>query len=67
MRLLSARVAPDPAEPVSVTDPATGALVVVAAPGDGIRVSARPTVDVDGSVYRSFWDVPTSRGVASPA
>ena len=64
MRLLSVRVAPRPAEPVSVTDPATGALAVVAAPGDEIRVSARPSIDVDGSVSRSFWDVPTRGGVA---
>jgi hypothetical protein len=64
LALLSVRVAPDPAEPVSVTDPATGALVVVDAPEDRIRVSPRPYVDVGGSVSRSFFDVPTSHGVA---
>jgi hypothetical protein len=64
MPLLSIRVAPDPGEVVSVTDPGTGALVVVGAPGDRIQVSARPYVDVGGSVTRSFWDLPTSRGVA---
>ena len=42
MALLSVRVDSDPAEPVSLTDPASGALVVVAAPGDRIRVSDRP-------------------------
>jgi hypothetical protein len=67
MTLSSVRVAPDPAEPVALTEPATGALVVVGAPGDRIRVSARPYVDVDGSVSRSFLDVPTSRGVADVA
>jgi hypothetical protein len=64
MALLSVRVAPDPAEPVSVTDPATGALVVVAAPGDGIGVSDRPVVDAGGSIIRSVHTVSASRGVA---
>src|SRR4051794_21372496 len=64
MSLLSIRVAPDPAEPVSVTDPATGALVVVGAPGDRIRVSDRPEVDAGGTLHRRFRDVATSRGVA---
>jgi hypothetical protein len=64
MALSSVRVAPDPAEPVSITDPATGALVVVGAPGDRIRVSGRPEVDAGGTITRRFRTVPTSRGVA---
>jgi hypothetical protein len=64
MALLSVRVAPDPAEPVSVTDPAAGALVVVAAPGDAIRVSDRPEVDAGGSITRRFRTVSASRGAA---
>ena len=64
LALLSIRVAPDPAEPVSVTDPATGALVVVGAAGDRIRVSERPEVDAGGSVRRRFRDVRTPGGVA---
>jgi hypothetical protein len=64
LELLAVRVAPDPAEPVSVTDPATGALVVVGAPGDRIGVSERPEVDVGGSITRTFRTVTTSRGAA---
>ena len=65
MALLAIRVAPDPAEPVSVLDPQTGALVVVAASGDQVRLSDRPLVGAGGSVTRSFRDVPTSRGVVA--
>jgi hypothetical protein len=64
MTLLSVRVAPDPAEPVSVTDPASGALVVVAAAGDRIGVSDRPEVDAGATVSRRFRAVPSSRGTA---
>jgi hypothetical protein len=65
MTLLSIRVTPDPAEPVSVIDPATGALVVVAAPDDQVRLSDRPEIGAGGSITRSFRNVPTSRGVAA--
>jgi hypothetical protein len=65
MALLSIRVAPDPAEPVSVIDPATGALVVVGAPGDQVRLSDRPEVGADGSITRSFRNVRTARGVVA--
>jgi hypothetical protein len=65
MALLSIRVTPDPAEPVSVIDPATGALVVVGAPGDQVRLSDRPEVSVGGSITRSFRNVATSRGVVA--
>jgi hypothetical protein len=65
LELLSIRVAPDPAEPVSVVDPQTGALVVVAAPGDRIRVSDRPEITAGGSIRRSFRSMPTSRGVVA--
>jgi hypothetical protein len=64
MELLSIRVTPDPAEPVSVTDPGSGSLVVVAAPDDRVRVSDRPEIGVGGSITRTFRTVPTSRGVA---
>ncbi|HEV7186359.1 MAG TPA: hypothetical protein VGN28_00550 [Blastococcus sp.] len=64
MALLTVRVAPDPAEPVSVTDPASGALVVIAAAGDRIRVSDRPEVDAGGTLRRRFRAVPSSRGAA---
>jgi hypothetical protein len=64
MTLSLVRTAPDPAVPVSLTDPATGALVVVGMPGDRISVSTRPEVDADGSVHRSYRTVHSSRGVA---
>ena len=64
MSLTSARTAPDPALPVALTDPATGALVVVGATGDRIGVSARPVVGADGSITRSFRDVPATGGAA---
>ena len=60
----SVRTAPDPALPVALTDPATGALVVLARPGDRVAVSARPVVGADGTISRSFRGVPASRGAA---
>jgi hypothetical protein len=65
MALMSIRVSPDPAEPVSVIDPATGALVVVGAPGDQVQLSDRPEVGADGSITRSFRNVQTARGVVA--
>jgi hypothetical protein len=64
MTVSAFRTAPDPSLPVSLTDPRTGALVVVAAPGDRIAVSGRPEVGADGSVTRSFRDVHATRGLA---
>ena len=55
-------IAPD--QPASLYDGASGALVVVAAPGDGIEISARPDVAADATVSRSYLDVSTSDGVA---
>ncbi|MGY1804121.1 hypothetical protein ACI78T_12670 [Blastococcus sp. SYSU D00922] len=64
MVLRSVRTAPEPALPVSLTDPATGALVVVGLPGDRIEVSERPVVAADGSLTREYHGVPSSAGVA---
>ena len=64
MVLRSARTAPDPSLPVSLTDPASGALVVVALAGDRVTVSARPVVAADGSITRTFRGVPSPGGVA---
>jgi hypothetical protein len=64
MVLRSIRTDPDPAQPVSLTDPTTGALVVVGLPGDEIAVSERPVVGADGSITRSFRAVRVTRGVA---
>lgn len=50
--------------PTSLYNPTTGALLVVAAPGDLIEVSARPEVAADGTVSRSYRDVGGSDGVA---
>lgn len=62
--LRSARRAPDPVQPVSLTDPATGALVVVGLPGDHVTLSERPVVAADGSVARGYRGVPSPGGVA---
>ncbi len=50
--------------PLSLYDGATGALVVVAARGDFIEVSARPDVAADGSVTRAYDDTETIDGTA---
>ncbi|WP_116453516.1 hypothetical protein [Blastococcus litoris] len=64
MVLRSVRTAPDPALPVSASDPATGALVVVGAPGDRVEVSERPVVTADGAVTRDHRRVPSPEGLA---
>jgi hypothetical protein len=64
MTLSLVRTTPDPSVPAALTDPTTGALVVIGIPGDRIAVSSRLQVDADGSVTRSFRTVPSSRGVA---
>ncbi|MGY5882556.1 hypothetical protein [Modestobacter lacusdianchii] len=50
--------------PLALSDAATGALVVVAAPGDEVEVSRRPEVAADGTVSRSFESVDAPGGVA---
>lgn len=50
--------------PASLYDGATGALVVVAAPGDFVEVSVRPEVAADASVTRSYTDTETRDGLA---
>jgi hypothetical protein len=64
MQLVSGRTAPDPAQPVALTDPTTGTLLLVAASDDQLAVSERPEVHADGTVERSFSPVPTPGGVA---
>ncbi len=54
----------DLSTPVTLSDAATGALVVLAAPGDQIEVSERPEVAADGTVSRSFAPVDAPAGVA---
>jgi hypothetical protein len=50
--------------PVALTDPRTGALAVIAAPGDVVEVSARPEIDADGLTDREWRRVDTADGVA---
>lgn len=64
LRLRSVVLDPDRATPVSLTDPATGALVVVAARGDAVTVSERPEVTAAGSLTRDFTELTASDGVA---
>ena len=54
----------DPAQPLAYADAATGTVVVVAAPGDVVSVSERPEVAADGTVSRTWTDVPAPDGVA---
>lgn len=50
--------------PASLYDAATGALVVVSAPGDVIEISPRPEVAADATVSRTFVDTNSTNGVA---
>ncbi|CAA9264818.1 MAG: hypothetical protein AVDCRST_MAG52-2809 [uncultured Blastococcus sp.] len=50
--------------PVALTDPRSGALVVVAAPGDVVEVSPRPLIRADGSTEREWREVDTEDGIA---
>jgi hypothetical protein len=51
-------------EPAALLDPATGAVVVVAAPGDTVEVSARPEVTADGALVRTWEPAAVTDGVA---
>lgn len=51
-------------QPASLYNGATGALVVIAAPGDVIEISTRPEVAADGSVTRNYVDAGDPDGVA---
>ena len=50
--------------PLAVTDPRSGALVVVASPGDVVEVSERPEIRADGTTTRAWQEVETVDGVA---
>ncbi len=64
MRPVSAPNLVSRSEPAALLDPATGAVVVVAAPGDTVEVSARPEVTADGAVVRAWEPVTVTDGVA---
>ncbi|WP_369137929.1 hypothetical protein [Modestobacter versicolor] len=53
----------DPARPVARADNGTGALVVVAAPGDAVELSSRPDVAADGTSSRAWQPVDAPDGV----
>jgi hypothetical protein len=50
--------------PLAAVDPRTGALVVVAAPGDVVEVSERPEIAADGNTTRTWQEVETVDGIA---
>jgi hypothetical protein len=62
LRTVPRGVLPD--QPAALVDPATGALVVVTAPGDVVEVSASPEVSAEGIALRTFRRVPAEAGVA---
>ncbi|MEU2350789.1 hypothetical protein [Modestobacter sp. NPDC049651] len=67
LSLFAARIDPDPAQPLAVTAPAAGDLVVVGLPGDRFQVSDRPEVDDRGTVTRTYRSVRTDGGVTRTA
>lgn len=48
--------------PTSIYDELTGSLVVIAAPGDKIEISARPVVAADATITRNYVDSDASEG-----
>lgn len=50
-------------KPASLADEMTGAMVVIAAPGDLIEVSLRPEVAADGTVSRTWADLDARNGL----
>ncbi len=54
----------DPSLPLAYADSGTGAVVVVAAPGDVVSVSDRPEVAADGSTSRTWTEVEAPDGIA---
>ncbi|WP_138757948.1 hypothetical protein [Modestobacter altitudinis] len=64
LRLTSGWSTPDPTQPAALVDPATGTLVVLAAPDDQIAVSGRPEVTGDGTVLRAYGLASTTAGLA---
>jgi hypothetical protein len=53
-----------PDVPFAAQDPESGTLLVVAAPGDTIEVSPRPTFEADGTETRTWSDMAGRDGVA---
>lgn len=53
-----------PELPVSLMDPLTGTLVVVAAPGDAVEVSEHSVIAADGSLSRPYEPAHMTDGIA---
>ena len=64
MELVSVPRGISPDLPLSLYDGVSGALVVVAAPGDVVEISARPDVAADASISRTFTQTDVRDGVA---
>lgn len=64
MELDSSPYAVDSTLPIARADTVTGALVVIAAPGDTVEVSARPGIAADATVTRAWQPVDAPDGVA---
>lgn len=64
MQLVSVPRGISPDLPLSLYDGVSGALVVVAAPGDVVEISARPDVAADASISRTFTQPDARDGVA---
>ena len=65
MTLSSYPVGVPPELPVALLDPRTGALVVVAAPGDAVEVSEHSVIAADGSRSRPYEPADTTDGIAT--
>jgi len=64
LELLSVPRGVDPSLPAALRDAATGALVVLTAPGDTVEVSRRPEIAADAGVSRSWQPVDAPAGIA---
>lgn len=63
LELLSVPRGVDPRYPQALSDSASGALVVVAAPGDVVEVSPRPEIAADATVSRAWQPVDAPDGL----
>ena len=63
LELLSVPRGVDPQYPQALADSATGALVVITAPGDEVELSLRPEIAADATVSRSWEPVDAPDGL----
>lgn len=64
MSLVSPPHGIDTSQPLAYVDAATGGMVVVSLPGDGIELSLRPEVAADGTIHRSWQSLDAPDGSA---